>query len=121
MPPKVVIAEKLALISQAWDPKIVGRVNDTEVKLVKLDGAFVWHSHIREDELFLVVSGQLRMRFRDGDQLLLPGEFIIVPHGVEHCPVAETDDTCVLLVEPAGVINTGEVDDPRRRSVLEEI
>ncbi len=121
MPPKVVIAEKLALIGQAWDPKIVGRVNDTEVKLVKLDGEFVWHSHAVEDELFLVASGRLRMKFRDGDQVLEPGEFIIVPHGVEHCPVAETDNTSVLLVKPAGVINTGEADDPRRRNVLEEI
>jgi mannose-6-phosphate isomerase-like protein (cupin superfamily) len=121
MPPKVAIAEKLSLIHRAWDPKIVGRVNGTEIKLVKLDGEFVWHSHAVEDELFLVTSGRLRMRFRDGDQVLEPGEFIIVPHGVEHCPVAEVAGTSVLLVEPAGVINTGEADDPRRRVVLEEI
>lgn len=121
MPPKVDIAEKLELIGRAWDPKLVGRINDVEVKLVRLDGSFVWHSHPVEDEMFLVVSGRLLMRFRDGEQRLSPGQFIIVPHGVEHCPVAETDDTAVLLVEPAGVINTGDADDPRRRTVLEEI
>lgn len=121
MPSKVNIAEKLALIGRTWDPKLVGRVNGVEVKLVRLDGEFVWHSHPVEDEMFLVVSGRLLMRFRDGEQRLSPGEFIIVPHGVEHCPVAESEDTAVLLVEPAGVINTGEVDDPRRRSLIEEI
>ncbi len=121
MPSKVNIAEKLELIGRAWDPKLVGRVNDVEIKLVKLDGDFVWHSHPVEDEMFLVVAGCLCMRFRDGEQRLGPGEFIIVPHGVEHCPVAEVEGTAVMLVEPAGVINTGEADDPRRRSVLEEI
>ena len=121
MPPKVNIAEKLELIGRTWDPKLVGRVNGVEIKLVKLDGEFVWHSHPVEDELFLVVSGRLNMRFRDGEQMLDSGEFIIVPHGVEHCPVAVAPDTAVLLVEPAGVINTGEADDPRRRTVLEEI
>lgn len=120
-PPTVNIAEKLALIGRSWDPKLVGRVNGVEIKLVKLDGEFVWHSHPVEDELFLVISGRLLMRFRDGDRRLSAGEFIIVPHGVEHCPVAESEDAAVLLVEPAGVINTGDADDPRRRSVLEEI
>lgn len=115
------VAEKHAAFESAWDPKIVGRVNGTDVKLVKLRGEFVWHSHEAEDELFLVTRGRMRMRLRDGDQMVGEGEFIIVPQGVEHCPVAETEEVHVMLIEPAGVINTGAVDDPRRRDVLEEI
>jgi mannose-6-phosphate isomerase-like protein (cupin superfamily) len=116
---KVNIAAKQALFDTAWDPKIVGRVSGAEVKLVKLRGEFVWHKHDVEDELFLVTQGVMRMRFRDGDELVEAGEFIIVPAGVEHCPAAESAEAQVLLVEPAGVINTGEADDPRRRDILE--
>lgn len=105
---KVNLADKFALFSEHWSPRIAGQVNDCHVKLVKLKGEFVWHHHEHEDELFLVVRGRLTMRLRDGDVTLGPGEFIIVPRGVEHCPVAE-EETHVLLFEPASTLNTGNV------------
>ena len=86
---KVNLSEKLAQIEDYWSPKAVGAVNDFHVKLVKLKGEFVWHAHDIEDELFLVVAGTLRMQFRDREVLVAPGEFIIVPHGTEHRPVAD--------------------------------
>jgi mannose-6-phosphate isomerase-like protein (cupin superfamily) len=103
------LADKLSRFSEHWSPKIVGRVNDMHVKVVKLSGEFVWHHHDREDELFLVVSGRLRMQLRDGDREVGPGEFIIVPRGVEHCPLALTDEVHVVLLEPATTVNTGNV------------
>lgn len=118
---KVNLEQKFALFEEAWSPKIVGEINDFQVKLVKLRGAFVWHRHEREDELFLVIRGRLRMRFRDRDELVGPGEFIIVPHGVEHCPVAETEEAQVVLLEPATTLNTGDADDPRRAAELARI
>ncbi|HEX8231900.1 MAG TPA: cupin domain-containing protein [Caulobacteraceae bacterium] len=118
---KVNIAAKHALFDEAWNPKVVGRVNDFDVKLVKLRGEFVWHQHDVEDELFLVTKGRLTMRFRDRDEVVEPGEFIIVPHGVEHCPVAADGEVQLMLIEPTGLVNTGDADDPRRRDVLEEI
>jgi mannose-6-phosphate isomerase-like protein (cupin superfamily) len=105
---KVNIAEKLAQFDEQWSPKIVGRVNDSHVKLVKLEGEFVWHHHKEEDELFLVVSGSMVIKFRDRDVRLDEGEFLIVPRGVEHKPVAEKE-AHVLLFEPAGTLNTGNV------------
>jgi len=118
---KVNIAEKHGLFSDSWKPKIVGQVNDVLIKLVKLQGEFTWHSHTTEDELFLVTKGKMRMKFRDGDEFVGEGEFIIVPHGVEHCPVAETDEVHVLLVEPASTLNTGDANDDRRVEKLERI
>jgi mannose-6-phosphate isomerase-like protein (cupin superfamily) len=120
-PRKVSLAAKFALFDDAWSPRVAGEVNDFQVKLVKLRGTFVWHKHEVEDELFLVVEGRLRMRFRERDEILGPGEFIIVPHGVEHCPVAETDEVHVVLLEPATTLNTGDADDPRCRPELERI
>lgn len=109
---KVNLAESFARFSETWSPKVVGDINDMQVKLVKLEGEFVWHHHESEDELFLVVSGRLRMRFRDRDELLGPGEFIVVPHGVEHLPIAEP--VCeVLLLEPNTTLNTGNVREAR--------
>lgn len=109
---KVNLAESFARFSETWSPKVMGDINDMQVKLVKLEGAFVWHHHESEDELFLVVSGRLRMRFRDRDELLGPGEFIVVPHGVEHLPIAEP--VCeVLLLEPNTTLNTGNVREAR--------
>ncbi len=105
---KVTLADAFARFSEHWSPRIAGQVNDCAVKLVKLTGEFVWHHHEHEDELFLVVRGRLTMRLRDGDVTLGPGEFIIVPRGVEHCPVAE-EETHVLLFEPASTLNTGNV------------
>jgi mannose-6-phosphate isomerase-like protein (cupin superfamily) len=109
---KVNLAEKLALFDEPWQPKIVAELNDTYVKVVKLEGEFVWHHHDDEDELFLVVSGRLRMELRDGDIVLEPGELLVVPKGVEHRPVAESE-THVVLVEPKTVLNTGNVRNER--------
>jgi mannose-6-phosphate isomerase-like protein (cupin superfamily) len=105
---RVNLAEKLALFNNHWDPKIVGELNGQHVKLVKFQGAFVWHQHAQEDELFLVVKGQFDMEFRDRRVTLTGGEFIIVPRGVEHRPVA-AQEVHVLLFEPASTLNTGNV------------
>jgi mannose-6-phosphate isomerase-like protein (cupin superfamily) len=117
---KVNLKEKLALFDEQWQPKIVGELNGQMVKLVKFQGPFVWHHHETEDELFLVVSGRFRMEFRDRDVWLEAGEFIVVPHGVEHRPVAE-EETHVLLFEPASTLNTGNVTDERTVAQLERI
>jgi mannose-6-phosphate isomerase-like protein (cupin superfamily) len=106
------LAERLSRFDDLWSPRIIGSVNETHVKLVKVQGEFVWHHHEHEDELFLVVRGRLRMRFRDHESLVGPGELIIVPRGVEHQPVAD-EETHVLLVEPATTLNTGNVRDQR--------
>ena len=103
------LADKFRRVTDHWSPKIVGDVNDMHVKIVKISGEFVWHHHEHEDELFLVLSGRLRMRLRVGDREVAPGEFIIVPHGVEHCPVALTDEVHLVLLEPKGTLNTGNV------------
>ena len=107
------LKEKLGLFQDHWSPKIVGEVNDSYVKVVKLKGEFVWHHHEAEDELFLVVDGRLRMQLREGDREVCPGEFIIVPKGVEHCPLALTDEVQVLLLEPKTTLNTGNVENER--------
>ena len=107
------LAETFGRFADYWSPKIVGEVNEMHVKLAKLTGEFVWHHHEREDELFLVVAGRLRMRLRDGDRDLGPGELIIVPRGTEHCPVALTDEVQVVLLEPKGTLNTGNVSNER--------
>jgi|SRR6185437_1020829 len=109
---KVNCAEKLALFTEYWAPRIVGELNGQQVKLVKLKGEFVWHHHENEDELFLVVKGTLRMRLRDGDIVLNKGEFLIVPRGVEHQPVAE-EEVHLLLFEPASTLNTGNMRNER--------
>lgn len=111
---KVNLAEKFSRFSSLWDPKIVGQVNGQHVKLVKLQGSFVWHKHALEDELFLVIRGELNIEFRDATVSLSEGEFIIVPRGVEHRPVAE-HEVHLLLFEPASTVNTG--DSPGERTV----
>jgi mannose-6-phosphate isomerase-like protein (cupin superfamily) len=105
-PAKVNLADKLALFSEHWQPKIVGELNGQQVKLVKFQGEFVWHSHEQEDELFLVVRGRFRMDFRDRTVELAEGEMLVVPRGVEHRPVAD-EEVAVLLFEPASTVNTG--------------
>jgi len=105
---KVNLREALARFDTHWDPKIVGELNDQQVKLVKLEGEFVWHSHAEEDELFLVLEGSLDMQLRDRVVTVEAGEFIIVPRGTEHRPVAERE-AHVLLFEPASTLNTGDV------------
>ena len=117
---KVNLSEKFGLFSEHWNPKIAGEVNDSYVKLVKFSGPFVWHKHEDEDELFLVVKGEIVIKLRDGDVRLGEGEFVIIPRGVEHKPVAEAE-AHVLLFEPKTVLNTGDVIEERTRTVLERI
>jgi mannose-6-phosphate isomerase-like protein (cupin superfamily) len=105
---KINLAEKLAAFSEHWQPRIVGALNGQHVKVVKLKGEFVWHHHESEDEMFLVLKGRLRIEFRDREVDLEEGEFMIVPRGIEHRPVAE-EEAHVLLFEPASTLNTGNV------------
>jgi mannose-6-phosphate isomerase-like protein (cupin superfamily) len=114
------LAEKFVKIEDYWNPRLLGELNDFAVKAVKLKGEFVWHHHDIEDELFLVVRGTLRMRFRDHEALVCEGEFLIVPHGVEHQPVAEEEVQLVLL-EPKSTLNTGNVTNERTVRELESI
>jgi mannose-6-phosphate isomerase-like protein (cupin superfamily) len=117
---KVNLAEKFSLFDAYWSPKIVGELNGQQVKLAKLKGEFIWHQHAAEDELFLVVKGRLVIKFRDRDVMLGAGEFLIVPRGVEHQPVAD-EEAHVLLFEPASTLNTGQVRTQRTVEELERI
>jgi mannose-6-phosphate isomerase-like protein (cupin superfamily) len=117
---KVNLAEKLIRFSDYWSPRIVGELNESHVKLVKLKGEFVWHHHETEDELFLVVKGKLLIRLRDRDIELEEGEFLIVPRGVEHLPIA-SEEAHVLLLEPKTTLNTGNVTSERTVAELERV
>ena len=117
---KVNLKQKLQLFQEHWKPKIVGELNGQMVKLVKFQGPFVWHHHAQEDEMFLVVKGRFRMEFRDRELWLPEGEFLIVPRGVEHRPVAE-EEAHVLLFEPTSVLNTGNVTNERTVQTVERI
>ncbi len=117
---KVNLAQKFDLFDEYWSPKIAGEVNDSCVKLVKLRGEFVWHHHDVEDELFLVIKGRLLMKFRDYDLWLEEGEFVVVPRGVEHLPVAY-EEVHVLLFEPKSTLNTGNVENQQTLRELERI
>jgi mannose-6-phosphate isomerase-like protein (cupin superfamily) len=117
---KVNLAEKLGLFDEHWSPRIVGELNGQYVKLAKLKGEFVWHHHEDEEELFLVVKGRLVIKFREQDVVLEEGEFLIVPRGVEHCPVAE-EEVHVLLFEPVSTAHTGNVQTERTVDKLETI
>ncbi len=117
---KVNLGQKFALFDDFWSPRIVGELNGQQVKLAKLKGEFLWHQHELEDELFLVIQGRLLIRFRDGDVALQEGEFLIVPHGVEHKPVAE-EEAHVLFFEPKGTLNTGDVQSERTIGAPESI
>jgi mannose-6-phosphate isomerase-like protein (cupin superfamily) len=117
---KVNLAQKLARISDHWSPKIVGELNGQEVKLVKFQGPFIWHHHEQADELFYVVRGRFRMEFRDRVVEVEAGEFLIVPRGVEHRPVADKEVE-VMLFEPAGTRNTGNVHNARTVERLERL
>ena len=117
---KVNLAEKFSLFADHFKPRVAGRLNGQEVKLVKFAGSFVWHHHEVEDELFLVVKGRFRMEFRDGAVWVEEGEFLIVPHGVEHRPVAEAE-VQVLLFEPASTLNTGNVRNEMTVDALETV
>ena len=108
---KVNLREKLSLISDHWNPRIVGELNGQHVKVVKFQGEFVWHDHADEDEFFMVLRGSFRVEFRDRSVTLNEGEFLIVPRGVEHRPVAE-QEVEVMLFEPAQIKHTGDVESP---------
>ncbi|HTR19249.1 MAG TPA: cupin domain-containing protein [Gemmatimonadales bacterium] len=117
---KVNVAERLARIRDHWNPRIAGELNGQQVKLVKLLGSFDWHHHEAEDELFYIVRGRLRMEFRDRAVWVEAGEFLIVPRGVEHRPVAD-EEVEVMLFEPATTLNTGNLRNERTRERLERI
>jgi mannose-6-phosphate isomerase-like protein (cupin superfamily) len=114
------LREKFAKFNDYWNPRVLGELNDCHVKAVKLKGEFMWHHHDNEDELFLVVKGTLRMKFRDREAVVNEGEFIIVPRGVEHLPVAD-EEVHILLLEPKTTLNTGNVVNERTVSQLERI
>ncbi|HZH89661.1 MAG TPA: cupin domain-containing protein [Pyrinomonadaceae bacterium] len=114
------LKDKFALIQEHWKPKIAGEVNDAYVKLVKFKGEFLWHKHDAEDELFLVVKGNLTIKLRDGELRLAEGEFAIIPRGVEHMPVAE-EEVHVVLLEPKATLNTGDQQTNRTLPELERI
>ena len=114
------LADKLGLFSDHWNPRIVGRYNGNEVRVSKLKGEFVWHSHAETDELFLVLKGTLTIEFRDGVRTLSPGEFLVVPRGVEHRPVAP-EECEIMIMDREGEPNTGEVTSDFTRTRLETI
>lgn len=117
---KVNLAQKFSQFHDHWSPKVAGEINDFAVKLVKVKGEFVWHHHEHEDELFMVIKGCLRIRLHNGEIVLNEGEFVIIPHGVEHMPVAE-DEVHMLLFEPRETLNTGSVENERTVKDLDTI
>ena len=117
---KVNLAHKFGQIHEQWKPRIAGELNGQQVKLVKFQGEFVWHHHDHEDELFLVTKGTLHMKFRDREAVVREGEFIIVPHGVEHLPVAD-EEVHLVLIEPKSTLNTGNVKNERTVAQLQRI
>ena len=117
---KVIIEDKFNLFSEYWSPKIVGELNGQHIKLAKLKGAFVWHKHDEEDEMFLVIDGVLKMELRDKTILINKNEFLIVPKGTEHRPVADSE-VLVMLFEPATTLNTGNTENEMTKHFLETI
>ena len=117
---KVIIAEKLKLFSEYWSPKIVGELNGQHVKLAKFQGEFVWHKHDNEDEMFLVIEGVLKMELRDKTIVINKNEFLIIPKGTEHRPVAEKE-VSVMLFEPSSTLNTGDTENELTKYILETI
>lgn len=117
---KVNLAEKLALFNDYWSPKIVGELNGQQVKLAKFKGEFVWHKHDHEDELFLVIKGSFKMEYRDRTEVINENEFVIVPRGVEHRPVAD-EEVSVMLFEPATTLNTGNTTSELTKAELDRI
>lgn len=114
------LAEKFRKFQDYWNPRVIGELNDCHVKAVKIKGEFIWHHHDHEDELFLVVKGTLRMRFRDHEATIREGEFLIVPRGVEHLPLAD-EEVHIILLEPKSTLNTGNVTNERTVRELERI
>jgi len=118
---KVSIKEKFRNFTGYWQPKIVGDLNDAQIKLVKIKGQFTWHHHDCEDELFLVVKGRLLMQLREGNIRVDEGEFIIIPKGIEHCPASVDEEVHVLLMEPKTTLNTGNITNERTVAKPERI
>jgi mannose-6-phosphate isomerase-like protein (cupin superfamily) len=114
------LKNKFSLFSDYCNPRVIGEVNDCQVKAVKLKGEFIWHHHDNEDELFLVVQGTLRMKFRDREAVVREGEFVIVPRGLEHCPAAD-EEVHIVLIEPKSTLNTGNITNERTVAQLEQI
>jgi mannose-6-phosphate isomerase-like protein (cupin superfamily) len=114
------LVEKFSQVTDYWSPKIIGELNGQVVKIAKIKGEFIWHHHENEDEFFFVVKGQMTVKMRDQDVVLKPGEFLIVPKGVEHKPVAE-QETFILMFEPLGTLNTGNVQDAHKIEEIERI
>lgn len=117
---KVNIKDKMSCFSDYWNPRIVGELNGQHVKLVKAKGEFVWHKHDHEDEMFYLLEGTLKIEFRDYTSVLKPNEFIIIPKGIEHRPVAE-EEVSIMLFEPAGTLNTGDTESEFTQRDLDEI
>ncbi|MCB1219480.1 MAG: cupin domain-containing protein [Planctomycetales bacterium] len=120
LPPVIDPLEKQQYLQGDWYPALLGQVNDTAIKLARIHGEFVWHSHAEEDELFLVVKGRMRLEFRNGVRELEAGQMIIVPRGLEHRPVSE-EECLILLVEPVSTVNTGDAESDMRREQLPEL
>jgi mannose-6-phosphate isomerase-like protein (cupin superfamily) len=117
---KVNVADKFALFSDYWSPKIAGELNDSYIKLAKMKGDFVWHRHEHEDELFFIIKGRLLIKLRDGEVRVGSGEFVVIPRGVDHLPVAE-DEAHVMLIEPKTTLNTGNVTSDRTVADLQKV
>lgn len=119
LPPVIDPLEKQHGLAGYWHPGLLGMVNETAIKLARIQGEFIWHSHELEDELFIVLEGRLRMEFRVGNRELGPGQMIIVPHGMEHRPVSIDGDCLIMLIEPTTTVNTGNVESDLMRDNLE--
>ena len=117
---KVNLIQKFSLFNDHWSPKIVGDLNESYIKVAKLKGEFVWHHHEKEDEMFFVIKGKLIIRFKDRELKIEEGEFLIIPKGVEHLPVAE-EEVWVMLIEPKSTLNTGNIKDERTVENLDRI
>jgi len=117
---KINLLQKFSLFSDHWHPRIIADLNDSYLKLAKLEGEFVWHQHANEDELFVIVKGSLLMKFRDHDVTVDEGEILVVPKGVEHCPVAH-EEVYVLLIEPKSTLHTGDVTTEKTVDVADQV
>ena len=107
LPQTINLHEKFGLFSERWSPKVVAELNGQQVKIARISGEFEWHAHEHEDELFMVIKGVLHLKFRGGERVINEGELIVVPRGVEHLPVAQTEETWIMMFEPASTLNTG--------------
>ncbi len=121
LPQTISLQEKFGLFSERWSPKVVADLNGQQVKIARISGEFEWHAHAQEDELFMVIKGVLQLKFRDGERVVNEGELIVVPRGVEHLPVAQTEETWIMMFEPASTLNTGNVVSERTVSELEHL